>query len=112
MKDSCQGFSKNDLEGIKDLTIGNPSLVLFCTSKDQMTPNYLPSDVPGRRALFHHGSIGAHIEDVPQIPKFRLVWEKLATRFLPVVERFEKRKGEHFRCRPVRHCVAYHHWLP
>lgn len=73
MKDSYRGFSKNYLERAKrfndwkyreyhenDVALC-PSL---CMQGSSAISSYLPSDVPGRRALFHHGSIGTHVEYV------------------------------------------------
>lgn len=84
---------------------------LLCIQKSSIL-TYVPSNIPRRRTLFHHGSIGAHVENILQTLKFCFVREKLTIRFLSMIERFEKRKGEHCRCCPIRHCVAYHHWLP
>lgn len=63
--------------------------------EDSLSPfmrslRYLPSNVPGLRAFLHHGPIRAHIEDILQTLKLRLVREKLAVRRLAVIQRFEK----------------------
>lgn len=78
-------------------------------NRSNVTKNCLPSDVPGLRTLFHRGSAGAHVENVLQALKFRLVRKELAVGVLAMIQRLEERVGEHLGRGPVRHGVRYHH---